>query len=566
MKKLKGRTILTLLLISTMTVGLAYGAIVNYISSQITKPVTVESPIELEGKITYQAKEFGPGTSTYSTTLAKLWWGQEPFDYTDEEFTIWDPEKKKYVHPEWDPTEITIKVAEGKITFTITMPTAFNPDAWVNDNFAVELDVGNDGVPDFQFLYNTIEDEETRPGLPHWASKWSDGSWTLEPIPDDWAVSVSADLKVFTVTMPVSYLGGMGSTYSFSLQVVKYIPDENADPLGYPWSTQSLVVINIPEEGYQAETVGKVHTRLSYVWTEVGDGVSAGLAMGDEFLYMKFIVEEQEETFLLVFMDTREGGTIYDYGETGSDIRADYMIVDPAAGAFGIWYLGKWLREAEDGYEGWSQPYDDIRTWNCEGFVAEESRTDGCTEYDFVIPLEDIEYNPDYGLGLLVQTGAGFANWVMPKIGGVDVTTETFDHEKFSETLHGGDEFSMIFNATNSANKPINVTLGIAIKSELEMTGDEIWNRAPTPDVEGPSGFYWVAAYDLGTIWPGQTVTSEEVTIQLAPDIAPGDYTIKIVTVWTDRLSGLSDQGKVDYIATAAETAPLLQIQAEVEE
>lgn len=148
------------------------------------------------------------------------------------------------------------------------------------------------------------------------------------------------------------------------------------------------------------------------------DGITTSYWMGTSeisidngLLHLSFDVQEQDESFLLVFIDTREGGTIYDYGDTGSDIRADYMIVDPAAGAFPDWYLGKWLRQEEDGYEGWSQPYDDIRTWNCEGFVAEESRTDGHTQYDFTIPVSCIEYSDK--LNLLLQTGAGFdKNWI----------------------------------------------------------------------------------------------------------------------------------------------------------
>ena len=341
MKKLERRTILTLLLIVTMTVGLSYGAIVNYLSNKIEKPVTVESPIELSGTITYQTIEYGPSTSTYSTTLAKLWWGQEPFDYTDEEFIIWDPKAETYVHPEWDPTEITIEVAEGKITFTITMPTAFNPDAWVNDNFAVEFDVGNDGVPDFQFLYNTIEDEETRPGLPHWASRWyTDGDGTLEPIPDDWTVSES-DLKEFTVTMPVSYLGGMGSTYSFSLQVVKYIPDENADPLGYPWSTNSLVVINVPEEGYQEETVGEPN-----VVTETFDGTefTKTLHGGDEFS-MSFKAKNLANKEVAVTL----GLVMSIEGSTWETAEPDEIAsVDPSTSVEGVSDDGKYRVEAFD--------------------------------------------------------------------------------------------------------------------------------------------------------------------------------------------------------------------------
>jgi len=403
MKKLERRTILTLLLIATMTVGLSYGAIVNYISSQITKPVTVESPIKLEGNFTYQTIEYKPSTSIYSTTLARPWWGQEPFDYTDEEFTIWDPEKVTDVHPEWDPTEIVIEVAEGKATFTLTMPTAFEDEA-PNDNFALTFDIGNDGVPEFQFLYNARVQEhpENYPWDPyfHWATKtYTEGVWSdYQPIPEDWTVSES-DLKVFTVTMPVSYLGGMGSTYSFSLQVVKYTPigpdHPKYDPLCGIWSTNVLALINIPEEGYQAETVGE--------------------------------------------------------------------------------------------------------------------------------PI---------------------------------VMTEYFDHEGFSETLHGGDEIIISsLKAKNLANKPIDVTLGIALESKSEMTGEEIIAIDPEPGREGARGNYWVAAYRLGTIELGQTVTSDEVTIQLAPDIAPGEYTIRVVAVWTDRLGEGVDA--VAYIAEAAKNAPI---------
>ncbi len=151
------------------------------------------------------------------------------------------------------------------------------------------------------------------------------------------------------------------------------------------------------------------------------DGITTTYLMGteginfdNENLYMSFDVEESEETFLLVYMDTKEGGTIYDYGNTGTEIRADYMIVDPAANdnLFGGWYLGKWLREEEDDYEGWSEPFSEKpQYWICEGFEATETRTDGVTHYEFKIPLECIEFDAGYGLSLLQQTGAEVGSW-----------------------------------------------------------------------------------------------------------------------------------------------------------
>ncbi|MBW2673007.1 MAG: hypothetical protein JRD89_06260 [Deltaproteobacteria bacterium] len=156
--------------------------------------------------------------------------------------------------------------------------------------------------------------------------------------------------------------------------------------------------------------------------------VSASFSADDEFLYMSFDVEEEAETFLHVFIDTEEGGSYIDYPETGTGIWADYMIVDPAAGVpeWG-WYLGKWLREAEDGYEGWSQPYDDIRTWNCDGFVAEDSRVEGHTLYEFTIPLGCVEFDPEYGLHVCVHTGAGMGDWVSIEVPSVDVVDDPDD-------------------------------------------------------------------------------------------------------------------------------------------
>jgi len=127
---------------------------------------------------------------------------------------------------------------------------------------------------------------------------------------------------------------------------------------------------------------------MTPAWTEISDGVDVGLATDGDFLYMAFDVDEEPETFLLVFMDTKEGGV------PGGDFGgADYMIVDPFVNdnAFGGWYLGKWQTAeeriaagaSEDAVPGWSEPYDYAMelnrpwtAWDCENFEASEGRNE----------------------------------------------------------------------------------------------------------------------------------------------------------------------------------------------
>jgi len=289
------------------------------------------------------------------------------------------------------------------------------------------------------------------------------------------------------------------------------------------------------------------YTYMPLAWTDVDDGVRAGLATDGEFLYMSFDVEETEESFLLVFMDTKEGGA------PGGDLDgADYMIVDPFVNnnAFGGWYLGKWLTAEErealgdvNPAPGWSEPQEYAEAlnrpwnaWDCEGFVAEESRTDGVTHYEFRIPLEGIEFDAGHGLNILVQTGAGFGDWVTPEISVEEVTIEPFGGEPFATTLHGGDEFSMTFEAKNLANTPIEAPLALVIKGPAGTTWtmDEVKGGEPTPAFTGTFGEYYVAVYyGLGTIAPGAT-QELQVRVQFSEAIKPGDYELRAVVVWSD--------------------------------
>jgi len=61
MRKVKiGKRTAVVAAILVLCVGLAYGAVVNYLSNTITKPVNVESPINLTGEIMYRTLDFGP--------------------------------------------------------------------------------------------------------------------------------------------------------------------------------------------------------------------------------------------------------------------------------------------------------------------------------------------------------------------------------------------------------------------------------------------------------------------------------------------------------------------------
>lgn len=197
-----------------------------------------------------------PGS--YSTDMGRVGWGGSLFDITAESGL------------NWGPLEVDVSYADGQATFVITPPVAFNPETWVNDNFWLVFDVDNDSVADFQVLYNTGVQEypESYPHMPldfHWAKKTHNKGWSdYQVIPEDWDVS-ETDLEVFTVSIPVSYLGGPGSNYGFLIGLVKYVheddwllaelPSHEFDPSGLGWSTGALIFVPLPGEGYQLETV-----------------------------------------------------------------------------------------------------------------------------------------------------------------------------------------------------------------------------------------------------------------------------------------------------------------------
>lgn len=196
----------------------------------------------------------GPGS--YSADIGKVCWSV-PVDITDEEGLS------------WNPLEVEVSYTGDEATFVITTPVAFNPETWVNDNFWLRFDTDIDGFQDFQVGYMTKEPGETWPDHPteHWFTK-TNGAYEL--VPDDWAVSHTG-LEVFTVTIPVSYLGGPGSNYSFQLGLVKYVHGEDwpwegwpGDPSGEGWSTGALIYVQLPEGGWESwelETVPAAPTR-----------------------------------------------------------------------------------------------------------------------------------------------------------------------------------------------------------------------------------------------------------------------------------------------------------------
>lgn len=179
----------------------------------------------------------GDGPLQYSTTIGRIGYGGDYFDFTDG------------THVTWEPLTLEIDCADG-IEFIITLPVAFEAGIWVNDNFALVFDDDNDGAPDFQVLYNTLEQGD--PAVAHWATKTCiAGSWSgYEPIPEGWEVSASGDLGVFTINMPADSLD---CPCRFALQVHKYVPPEQlggepvTDP-GAPWSTAWFVLIQLPQD------------------------------------------------------------------------------------------------------------------------------------------------------------------------------------------------------------------------------------------------------------------------------------------------------------------------------
>ena len=166
--------------------------------------------------------------------------------------------------PGWSPLTVNVSYADGKATFVITPPVAFNTTA-PNDNFWLIFDSDNDGTEDFQVLYNTrlpSEDPSQTYNF-HWAKKTYNGSWSdYQEVPGDWNVSATGALSQFTVTMPVSYLGGANSNYGFQIGLVKYVYETDwqtewgnidFDPICEGWSTQALIFVPLPSEGWESE-------------------------------------------------------------------------------------------------------------------------------------------------------------------------------------------------------------------------------------------------------------------------------------------------------------------------
>lgn len=166
----------------------------------------------------------------------------------------------------WSPLAVDVSYADGKATFVITAPVAFDPEAWPNDNFWLSFDTNIDGAEDFQVGYNTREPGTEMGGWPehpteHWFYKFG-GSW-YQLIPDDWDV-FETGLSEFTVSIPVSYLGGANSNYEFQIGLVKWVYETDwqaewgnveFDPICEGWSTSALIFVPLPAEGWESETI-----------------------------------------------------------------------------------------------------------------------------------------------------------------------------------------------------------------------------------------------------------------------------------------------------------------------
>jgi len=168
--------------------------------------------------------------------------------------------------PGWEPLTVDVSYGDGKAIFVITPPVAFNPEA-PNDNFWLVFDSDSDGVEDFQALYNTRlpSEDPSQTYDYHWAKKTYNGGWSdYQEVPGDWDVSATSGLDQFTVSIPVSYLGGANSDYGFQIGLVKYVyetdwqtewPYQEFDPICQGWSTQALIFVPLPSEGWKSETI-----------------------------------------------------------------------------------------------------------------------------------------------------------------------------------------------------------------------------------------------------------------------------------------------------------------------
>jgi len=103
MRKVKfGKRTAVAAAILVLCVGLAYGAVVNYLSNTITKQVTVESPIDLSGTLTYRTIEYkakeGVTAPTIDGSIGEGEWGDPDFQASDlYKVYVMDDSKNLYV-------------------------------------------------------------------------------------------------------------------------------------------------------------------------------------------------------------------------------------------------------------------------------------------------------------------------------------------------------------------------------------------------------------------------------------------------------------------------------------
>jgi len=301
MRKVKfGKRTAVVAAILVLCVGLAYGAVVNYLSNTIEKPVTVKSPIELTGTITYEAfTGYGPGEP-------KIWHiipSGQSFDQVEAIIT---------------KTEDT-----DSVEFEVEIRSENAPHGVYGMGIVIST---VRSTMDFQVFYR----EWQEPFGWYYQEYDPDTGWTgelheLQHLGITATGNGAEGEKVFTVDIPIELLGGWGEEYYFAIQL-------RTNLIGtYP---QGLDIWAQTDASNFAEaTVGEPVFELKTADFD-GDGVSVELHGNDEFS-MSFKAENLAnkpiEAPLALVMDCP---TSWERGKTLPEID-EIAAIEPAPHALG---------------------------------------------------------------------------------------------------------------------------------------------------------------------------------------------------------------------------------------
>jgi len=569
MRKVKiGKRTAVVAAILVLCVGLAYGAIVNYLSNVIEKTVDVASPIDLSGTITYKAAGYEDKTETFEVL------------YDSESFA-------------------TITKTDDLTGEYVTFRVDFHRENPSGNAYHVGLVIATSTVaPDFQVW---MRDEDGNWYYEDYRA--APLGWTGNPEPEGKGIQLTLGQEYEGITVEgessqmhkvikisISRLGGEGAVYYWAMQVRTNLMAK------YPesWECWSGDV-----SGYAESTVGKPVFSLD---TESfnGEGVSVQLKGGDEFsmsFEAKNLANNLVEAPLALVMTCPGGwteGSLYPITLSSiGDGTAEWSAKMKTSG----YYSAKLC--VEDGAKDWAEvsipvdiPLNQINqltflkkvvsgtcSWNpdaypcgwnpnvilaidadgdgdfdgdlpsyhfqgslgSDAFIEGEFPT-GLTEYDtdfeFINAIEEMAWWGADEDGILDALYGSLETFQTQSWGKIDPT----DHVKYIKIVIGG---------TGSWTAETAYVDDVTINEEtvdLEPRVLEILEINPAPYQIGLSsnGKLVMVFDELDTIGPGAT-KELSIRMKLASNAEEGEYTIKALVVWEGAVEDFN------AIASAAE-------------